>query len=169
METRIRPGWLIWVALALTIGGAVAFSRGWLITGLVLMLLSTPLDIVAGRLAAIRLKPLPKRSLSRLLLWPSAGVALLALGWWQMHNGSGWGALLAAAATAGFAEAARLEGGAGLPGELAVISRRNAILLAVPFAVFGGWTAFLLTLLSYAAVSFFYLQHARRIASEGPS
>jgi hypothetical protein len=133
------------------------------------MLLSTPLDIVAGRLAAIRLKPLPKRSLSRLLLWPSAGVALLALGWWQMHNGSGWGALLAAAATAGFAEAARLEGGAGLPGELAVISRRNAILLAVPFAVFGGWTAFLLTLLSYAAVSFFYLQHARRIASEGPS
>jgi hypothetical protein len=165
METRVRPGWLIWIALILTVAAAAAFSRGWLVSGLALLVLSAPLDIVASRLATIRLKPLPTRSLGRMLLWPAAGAALLALGWWRMHNGSGWGALLAAGVAAAFAQAARLEVSTGLPGELAIVSRRNAILLAVPFAIFGGWTAYLLTLLAYAAGSFFYLQHARRIAA----
>ena len=48
METSVRPVWLIWAALALTLGGAVCFTRGWLGAGLVLLLLSTPLDIVAS-------------------------------------------------------------------------------------------------------------------------
>jgi len=47
METSVRPPWLIWAAVALTIGGAVCFSRGWLGAGLVLLLLSTPLDLIA--------------------------------------------------------------------------------------------------------------------------
>jgi len=74
--------------------------------------------------------------------------------------------LLAAVAAGAFAEAARLEGKAGLPGELWVSSRRNFILLAIPFALLGAWTPYLVTLFVYAAVSFFYLQHARRIAPE---
>jgi len=166
MRTSVRPAWLIWGALALTIGGAIAFSRGWLGTGLALLGLSTPLDIIAGRLAAIRLKPLPKLSIGRALLWPAAGAAVLMLGWWKMRHGSDWGVLLAAISAAAFAEAARLEGAAGLPGELWVLSRRNAILLAIPFAIFGTWTAYLIVLFVYAATSFFYLQHARRIAAK---
>lgn len=166
METRARPAWLVWGALVLTLGGAACFSRGWLGVGLALLVISAPLDIIAGRLAAIRLKPLSKRAVSRALLWPAAGIALLALGWWESRHGNGWGALLAAVAAGAFAEAARIEGIAGLPGELWVSSRRNFILLAIPFALLGAWTAYLVTLFVYAAASFFYLQHARRIAPE---
>ena len=166
MKTPVRPGWLIWGALALTVGGAAAFSRGWLGAGLVLLGVSTPLDIIASRLGAIRLKPLPKQLASRALLWPAAGAALLMLGWWKMRHGGDWGALLAAVAAGAFAEAARIEGRTGVPGELWVISRRNAILLAIPFAIFGAWTTYLIALFVYAMASFFYLQHARRIAPE---
>ena len=38
METPVRPLWLIWAALALTLGGAVCFTRGWLGAGLILLL-----------------------------------------------------------------------------------------------------------------------------------
>lgn len=167
METAVRPGWLVWAALGLTFAAAGAFSRGWLAAGLVLLTLSTPLDIIASRLATLRLKPLPKRALSRRLLWPAAGIALLALGIWESrHGGGGWGSIMAAVAAAAFAEAARLEGMPGLPGEQWLLSRRNAILLAIPFALFGAWTTYLIVLFVYAAASFFYLQHVRRIASE---
>jgi hypothetical protein len=166
METAVRPSWLMWATLALTLAAAGAFSRGWLAAGLVLLTLSTPLDIIASRLATLRLKPLPKRALSRRLLWPAAGIALLALGIWESRHGGGWGSIMAAVAAAAFAEAARLEGVPGLPGEQWLLSRRNAILLAIPFALFGAWTTYLVVLFVYAAASFFYLQHVRRIASE---
>ena len=166
METAVRPAWLVWAALLLTLGGAVAFSRGWLGAGLGMLVLSTPLDTIASRLATLRLKPLPKQMLVRRLLWPAAGIALLALGIWQSRHADGWGAIATAIAAAAFAEAARLESATGLPGEPWLLSRRNAILLAIPFALLGGWTTFLITLFGYAGASFFYLQHARRIAPE---
>ena len=65
METPVRPGWLIWAAVALTLGGAICFTRGWLGAGLAMLLLSSPLDIVAGRLATLRLRAWP--------FWRSAG------------------------------------------------------------------------------------------------
>lgn len=162
METRVRPAWLIWSALALTIAGAVCFTRGWLGVGLGLLLLSTPLDLVAGRLATIRLRPLATRMWSRLALWPAAGIALLAIGWWETRHGTGWGALVAAASAAAFAEAARIERSAvAADGEIWLFSRRNAIFAAIPFALAGSWTAYLIATLVYAAVSFFIVQHVR--------
>ena len=167
METGIRPGWLVWGALGLTLAAAAAFTRGWIVTGLVLLVLSTPLDIIAGRLASLRLRPLPTRMLSRIALWPAAGVALLALASWGSGHGAGWGAVMAAIATAAFAQAARTEGaGINVPGSEWLFSRRNAILAAIPFAIAGAWTSYLVALFLYAAGSFFYLQHARRIAPE---
>ena len=167
LETNVRPVWLIWGALALTIGGALAFANGWLATGLVLLLLSTPLDIIARRLATIRLRPLPARMLSRRLLWPAAGIALLALGWWEARYGSGWGAIVSAAAALAFAEAMRIEKDAlAVPGEIWLLSRRNAIFCGIPFALAGGWTGFLVFTALYAAASFFYVQHVRHL---GPS
>src|SRR5258708_9952677 len=119
METSIRPAWLVWAALFLTLGGAVCFSRGWLGAGLVLLVLSTPLDLIAGRLAALRFRPLPASMCSRLELLPSTGIALVAVGLWEMRHGTGWGALVTAAACCGFAEAARIERSALPPsGEL---------------------------------------------------
>jgi hypothetical protein len=166
METSVRPPWLIWAAVALTIGGAVCFSRGWLGAGLVLLVLSTPLDLIATRLAKLRLKPLPPRMWGRLALWPAAGIALLAIGLWQTRHGTGWGSLVAAAAACAFAEAARIEM-AGMPpgGDLWLLSRRNVIFLAIPFALAGAWTTFLLAVLLYAALSFFIVQRVRRSSS----
>jgi hypothetical protein len=164
METRVRPRWLIWAALILTLAGAVCFTRGWLTAGLVMLVLSTPLDLIASRLATLRLRPLPARMLSRLALWPAAGIALLALGWWQMHQNGGWGALITAVSTIAFAEAARIEKSTMPPGgELWLFSRRNAIFAAIPFALAGSWTAYLLVMLVYAAASFFIVQHVRHL------
>ena len=159
METPVRPAWLIWAALVLTLSGAICFTRGWLGAGLVLLLLSTPLDLIAGRLATLRLKPLPTRMWTKLALWPAAGAALLAIGLWEMRHGTGWGAFVAAGAACAFAEAERIEKSAmsGQGGQW-LFSRRNAIFLAVPFAIGGVWTAYLLVVLLYAALSFFIVQ-----------
>jgi hypothetical protein len=166
METPVKPSWLLLMALALTLGGALCFTRGWLGAGLILLVLSTPLDLIAARLATIRLKPVPARVWSRLALWPAAGLALLAIGLWEMRPGTGWGAAVAAAAGCAFAEAAAIERlGAPSGAEIWLFSRRNAVFLAIPFAIGGVWTVFLLVLLFYAAVSFFIIQRARH-ASE---
>jgi hypothetical protein len=160
MDSQVRPQWLIWTALALTVGAAFAFTRGWLWPALALLVVSTPLDLVARRLATLRLRPMPSRAISPRLLWPAAGLALLALGWRMVGHGSGWGALVTALSAGAFAEAARLERGrAEVPGRIWLFSRRNAIFAAIPFALAGAWTACLLALALYAAGSFFYVQH----------
>lgn len=168
VETRVRPEMLVQAALLLSLASILAFGAGWLWIGLVLLVLTTPLPSIASRLAALRLTPMAGRSLSKRLLRPAAGVALMALGWWQSEHGAGWGALLTAGAVAAFAEAARIEREKlELPGEIWLLSRRNAILAALPFAAFGAWTAYLVALLLYAGTSFFVVQHVNhRIGTE---
>jgi len=168
IETRVRPDNLLQAALLLSVGATVAFATGWLWTGLLLLVVTTPLPLIARRLAALRLKPMPSRSLTRRLLWPAAGAALIALGWWQAGHGSGWGALFAAGTAAALAEAARVESGKlEIPGGIWLLSRRNAILAALPFAAFGAWTAYLLALAVYAGVSFFLVQHINHRLAPG--
>jgi hypothetical protein len=165
MGTGVRPAWLMWGAVALTLAGAVCFTRGWLGAGLVLLGISTPLDLIAGRLATLRLRPLPQRLWSRLALWPAGGLALLAVGLWEARHGTGWGALVTAAAACGFAEAARIERSSLVGGdEMWLLSRRNSILLAIPFALAGQWTAYLIAMLLYAGLSFFIVQRVRHLA-----
>ena len=174
LDTPVRPQWLVWGALALTVGAAFSFTRGWMLAALAMLLVSTPLDLVARRLATLRLRPLPPRSLTRRLLWPAAGLACFALGWRLTGHGAGWGALATALAALAFAEAARIERGykspigspAEIPGELWLFSRRNAILAMVPFGLAGAWTVGLVALALYATVSFFFVQnwHHRIVA-----
>ena len=165
METRIRPVWLVWGAIALTLAGGFCFLRGWLGAGLVLMLLSTPLDIVALRLATLRLRPLSTRLISRRALEPAAAFPLLAIGWWE-STAHGWGTLLAAATTIAFIYAMRVERRDFPPdADPWLFSRRSAIFGAIPFAIAGAWTVFLLVLLLYATVSFFTVQHVRHSPS----
>jgi hypothetical protein len=162
MEAPVRPAWLMWGAVALTVAAATCFTRGWLGAGLVMLILSTPLDIVAARLATLRLRPLPARSISRLALWPAAGLALLAIGWWEARHGTGWGAVVTAAAAIAFAEAGRIEKvGLSATDDPWLFSRRSAVFAAIPFAIAGTWTAFLIAMLVYAALSFFVTQHVR--------
>jgi hypothetical protein len=159
LKSTIAPQRLIEAALVLTLGAAVAFFEGWLWPALGLLLVSTPLDLIARRVAALRLQPLPARSRVPRLLWPGAGLALLALGWWLAGHGGGWGAFYAAFAGCAFAEAARIERVVpDVPGEIWLFSRRNAIFALVPFAIFGGWTAGVVLLSLYAGTSFFVVQ-----------
>ena len=167
METQVRPEWLVHVALLLTLGAAFAFSRGWHWPALVALILSTPLDLIARRLGTLRLRPLSAKLVSKRMLWPAAGLALIALGWWQTRHGGSWGSVASAASAAAFAQAFRLE----KKHVQAVLqpwlfSRRNAILAALPFAAFGAWTAYLVAVLAYAALCFFVVQF---IAHRSPS
>jgi hypothetical protein len=168
VESRVRPDMLVQAALLLSLGSVIAFATGWRWVGLVLLVLTTPLPLIARRLASLRLTPLPARSIAKRLLWPAAGLALIALGWWQSGHGSGWGALAAALTGAAFAEAARVEREKlEFTGEIWLLSRRNAIIAALPFAAFGAWTAYLVALALYAGASFFVVQHVNhRIGTE---
>jgi len=85
---------------------------------------------------------------------------------WEMRHGTGWGSFVAAAGACGFGEAMRIEKAAMPPGgELWLLSRRNAIFLAIPFALAGAWTSYLLAVLVYAAISFFIVQQVRHLPS----
>ena len=100
METRVAPAMLVQGAVALTVAAALAISRGWMIAAVVMLLVSLPLDLVGERLAMLRLRPLPPSLLASRLLWPAAGLALVALGWFASGHDAGWGAMFAAAASA---------------------------------------------------------------------
>ena len=168
METGVRPIWLLHLTLALTLGAAFAFTRGWLWAAVVMLLLSTPLDLVARRLGILRLRPIPPNSFSQLLLWPAAGLALIALSWWVTRHGGGWGAFACAVCAAAFGQAYQLERAhteISLPPWL--VSRRNAILLLALFAIGSAWTGFLIAVLAYAAISFFFVQYlVHRVRTE---
>ena len=74
---------------------------------------------------------------------------------------AGGGRSSAAIGTVAFAEAARIERAGISDSELWLFSRRSAIALAIPFAIAGAWTSYLIGLLAYAAISFFIIQHVR--------
>lgn len=160
MRTSVRPAWLVAGSLVLTLAAALAFTRGWHWPALAMLLVASPLDLIAERLATLRLRPLPGRLLSRRLLWPASGLALFGLGWFEALHGSGWGALVAALSGIAFAQAHRIEGrDRELPAEQWLFGRRQAIFLAIPFAVFGLWDALLGAIALYAAASFFIAQN----------
>lgn len=162
METGVRPAWLVQFAVAMLLGAAFCFSRGWAPAAVGLIVLATPLDLIAQRLGNLRLKPLAPKMLSRRLLWPAAGLALLALGWFEARHGSGWGAMMAALMGAAFAEAMRIERkGKTIPSGEWLLSWRNAAWLAIPFAIGGWWSVYLGLIAFYAAGSFFLAQHYR--------
>ncbi|WP_345169992.1 hypothetical protein [Sphingomonas daechungensis] len=168
METGVRAEWLLYLALALTVGAAFAFTRGWLWPAVITLVLSSPLDLVARRLGILRLRPIPPKTYSQLLLWPAGGLALIALSWWETRHGAGWGALVCALSAAAFAQAYQVERAhtdIALPPWL--VSRRNTIFLLLLFAIGQAWTGFLVAVLVYTSVSFFFVQYlVHRVRTE---
>ena len=154
METSVRPVWLIWAALAFTIAAGVCCLKGWLGAALVLMLLTAPLDIVATRLATLRLRPLSSRLMSRAsLARPRASRSWRSPGGRRTTGRAGarWSRRLnASPSRSGANREGRLPAGRGSVALFAPKRdrRRDSVRSR------GVWTAYLVGLLLYASVLF---------------
>jgi hypothetical protein len=148
------------VAVALTALGALAFVYHILWLGLLLLLLATPLDGIADRLARLRLEHEIDQSWWLFLLPAFAGAALLALGL-SLGRFQGWGAILLAVGIILFLLAQRFEvEDRSLPGLLFLAERKGMTWLILPFALLGMWLAGLFALFAYSVGSFFWAQRA---------
>lgn len=158
MSSAITPSWIHIGAAVLTLIGGLLFLQGWLLAGLLLLLLTTPLDGVAERLAAMRLQPKGAGSLPvRALPWLSA--AALGTLSYSLSETRGWGCLVLAAATIAFLVALFFEGeGRALPERTFFAERKGMTWLLLPFAAAGAWVIGLGALAAYAAGSFFWAQ-----------
>jgi hypothetical protein len=159
MPTAATPNQLWLASLGLGAISALAFSRGWLLTGLLLFLLSTPLGGIAERLGRLRMDGGPRSDgwLSR--VHPMiAAAALLALAY-ALSPERGWGTIVLAVSAIAFLIA--------LDGEMRREPPESGIFLAepkgmawllLPFAAAGQWVTGLAALALYAAGSFFWVQ-----------
>ena len=143
---------------ALTGLGAGAFAMGWNWTGLIAMLLATPLEGVALRLSRARLQGDARRSWWRALLPALAGGGLVALGL-SLAAPFGWGMTLLAFITIACLLALEIEArGREITGRWLLAEPKGMTWLMLPFAGFGAWQAGLAALFAYAAGSFFWAQ-----------
>ncbi|MDQ8757872.1 hypothetical protein RCO27_16720 [Sphingosinicella sp. LHD-64] len=139
--------------------GAVFLGYAWLWTGLILMLLATPLEGIALRLARLRMQPDARRAWWRHLLDAFGGAGLIGLSY-SVGQTYGWGMILLGFVTLAFMIALEPEKKARRPrGRIALAGRKNLIWLLLPAALAGGWHLGLALLAAYAAASFFWAQH----------
>ena len=167
MSTQISANQLWLAGLCLGAVSALGFSRGWLWTGLVLFLLSTPLAGAAERLGRLQMDLAGHQTWFGRLVPLIAASALLALAYalWPLQ---GWGTMVLAVCAIAFL--------AALDGEVRREPSRTHVFLAepkgmawllLPFAAAGQWVAGLGALALYAAGSFFWVQrfeHPRKDA-----
>ena len=145
-------------AAVLTALGALFFAYGWLWLGLVLTLLSTPLEGIALRLARLRMQDDVERSWWAQLLPALAAAGLAGLAY-SLAAERGWGMVLLALTTVAFLLALGIETDGRKPrGSFLLAERRGMSWLLLPFALFGAWTAGVAGLFAYAAGSFFWAQ-----------
>lgn len=158
MPSSVTPAWLYISAATLLALGGLLFAKGWLAAGMIMLLLSTPLDGAAGRLSMLRIEdPRPPEWWS--YTFPLVGaLTLIALGW-HLSAVRGWGCLALAATTIAFLLALRIEaGGRPIEGDVWLAEPKGMVWLLLPFAVTGAWTSALVALAVYAAGSFFWAQ-----------
>lgn len=159
MPTRVMPEWLRFLAVFLTGAAALLFTRDWLWTGGLLLLLATPLDDIADRLAMLRMQGGGEPSWWAYLLPVTGAAALMAFAYSLSYAG-GWGCLVLAAAALAFLGAMRIEiEGRDVRGKIFLADRKGMVWLMLPFALTTTWLGGLLALTLYAAGSFFWAQH----------
>ena len=170
MPTNVTPGMLGLGASVLTALAALAFGSHWPGFGMALLLLATPLDGIAERLATLRMQDPVSNSWWANLLPALSAAALLALGVALTPTRS-WGCIALAGTTIAFVLALRTEAkGRDVPGRLWLAERKGMSWLLLPFAAAGLWGTGLTALLLYAAGSFFWAQrHVHRPVSAPPA
>ncbi len=152
---------LIGVASAALTGFAsLAFIYGWWWVGLVALLLATPLEGAALRLARLRMQDDVRHSWWAYLMPLLSAAALISLGY-ALAVERGWGLTLLALVTLAFLLALRIElqGGRKPRYSALLAERRGMSWLMLPFALLGYWHVGLAFLFAYAAGSFFWAQH----------
>lgn len=168
MPTRVMPEWLRILAVGMTALAAFLFARDWLWLAGLLLLLATPLDDTADRLAILRMQGGGDRSWATYLLPYCAGAALLTL-CYSLAGVYGWGCIALGAATLAFLAALWIEiGEREVDGMIFLAERKGMIWLMVPFALTGSWLSGLFALFLYAAGSFFLAQHQVHRRIPGP-
>lgn len=145
-------------AALLTLLGAISFYLGWYWIGLAKLLVATPLDGIAARLARLRMQDGVRQSWWGYFLPLFAGAAFLLLAYGLMPA-RGWGIVLLAFTTLAFLAALHVEtDGHDVRGRLFLAERKGMTWLMLPFAALGLWHAGLAFLFVYAAASFFWAQ-----------
>lgn len=167
MAGPIAAGAVGTAAVLLTALGAAAFGYGWLWTGLALLLLATPLEGIAERLARLRMQDGAHAGWWSYLMPLVAGAALVALSY-TLAREHGWGMVLLAFTTLAFLIAEAIETETRTPrGAVLLAERKGMAWLLLLFAIFGLWQAGLAALFVYAAASFFWAQreaHRERLS-----
>ena len=81
LETRVRPQWLMWAALILTVAAAFGFTRGWLGPALAMLWFdpTRPGRAASGDVAAAAVAA---EIAERAAAMAAAGLAMLALSWY---------------------------------------------------------------------------------------
>ncbi|PSJ39797.1 beta/alpha barrel domain-containing protein [Allosphingosinicella deserti] len=166
MPTNATPGMLGLGAALLTAFAALSFASGWLLTGMVFLLLATPLDGIGERLASLRMQDTVSDSWWATFLPGIAAAALVALGFALAGTGT-WGFIALAFAIIAFTVALRTEAaGRDIPRKLWLAERKGMSWLLLPFAATGLWGTGLTLLALYAGGSFFWAQrHVHKAAS----
>jgi hypothetical protein len=161
MAAMIDPAWLRGGASALLMLAALSFIGGWRWPGLVLAMLSGPVDVLGRHLGALTMRLRKDHRRWMQLRYGAASAALLALGW-NLRD-FGWGTLVLAAATLG--------GMTALLGHQRWIGKPTRrpgwlaepdllIWLFAPFAAFGWWPT---GLAAQAALAFASLLAVQRL------
>jgi hypothetical protein len=154
MAALVDPAWLRAGSAGLLLLSAITSIMGWPWAGLLLAMLSGPVDTLGRHIGALSMRS--RRDGSR---WPgirygAAGAALLAMGWAQRPLG--WGTIALAAATLGFMTALfEHERLIGRPARRPLwLAEPDALVwLLLPFALGGWWTAGLAAQASFAFAS----------------
>ncbi len=146
------------LAALLAAFAALAFVYDGYWVGLVLLLLATPVEGMAARLARMRMQDDFGRSWWCHLLPLLMGGAFLTLSY-ALARIHGWGMILLGAIGIAFLVAQRIEHqGREVPGRLWLADPRGMVWLMLPFACLGLWHWGLGFLFTYALGSFFWVQ-----------
>ncbi|MEA3030405.1 MAG: hypothetical protein QOG13_1730 [Sphingomonadales bacterium] len=156
---------LVGFAAALLTGlGAASCYVHWYWIGLAKLLVATPLEGIARRLARLRMQEGVRQSWWAYLIPLFAGAALVIVAY-GLAATQGWGMILLAFVILAFLAALGFETeGRRVRGAVFLAERKGMTWLMLPFAAFGLWQAGLGLLFAYAAASFFWAQREAHAA-----
>lgn len=170
--TSITPNMVTLLVAAISLAAGIAFATGWLWTGLVLALVSGPLDGVDGKLARARLEFSRWGDLEHVLdKVAEYGWYLALAGHFAVTRGEGPWVVAALIIVVALAEAlggefyrrftgTQLDDAGTFERQFRLISgRRNTYFWTlIPFAAFGAWYAGFLMIAVYATLTFAAMQ-----------